>query len=280
MSVDNFKPTIWSRELLYTLKKSHVAGNIINRNYQGDITGEGDTVKIQTPNSIDVGNYTGADITFQGLTSATQSLIIDKAKYFAFLADDVDQAQANIPLVQSYMQESSYSLADVLDQFVLNFYTDADASNVIPPETLTSSTIYDKMVEAGRLLDNNDVPSMGRWIVLSPDEKALLSTSDDFTSASMLGDDTKRTGFTGEIAGFEVYMSNNVQEATETVDTVSENVRHLMFGSTSAITVADQIVKTEAGRREKAFGDYVKGLHVYGGKVVRPTALGDLKAIQ
>ena len=275
MSVDNFKPTIWSRELLYTLKKSHVAGNIINRNYQGDITGEGDTVKIQTPDAITVADYTGVDIAFQDLASATQSLVIDKAKYFAFLADDVDQAQANVQLVQSYMQESSYSLADEFDQFVFSFYSGADASNVIDKATLTSGTIYNKMVEAGKRLDENNVPSMGRWVVFSPDEKALLSTSDDFTSASMLGDDTKRTGFTGEIAGFEVYMSNNVQEADDGTD----NVRHIPFGSTSAITVADQIVKTEAGRREAGFSDFVKGLHVYGGKVVRPKALGDLRAI-
>lgn len=275
MSVDNFKPTIWSRELLFSLKKNLVARSIANTNYQGEITNEGDTVKIQTPDAINVGDYTGADITFQGLTSATQSLAIDQAKYFAFLVDDVDQAQANVPLMQSYMVEASFALADELDTHMFGLYTDADASNVIAKATLTDSNIYGKLVEAKKLLSANNVPMMGRWAVLSPDEIALLENSSEFISASDLGDETKQTGFAGRIAGFQVFESNNVAEANDGTD----DVRHLPFGHSIAWTLAEQIVSTEAGRREAGFSDFVKGLHVYGTKVVRPKALGDLRAI-
>lgn len=275
MSVDNFKPTIWSRELLYSLKKNLVARQIANTNYQGEITSEGDTVKIQTPDAINVGDYDGSDISFQGLTSATQSLEIDRAKYFAFLVDDVDQAQSNVPLMQSYMEEASFALADELDTHLFGLYTDADSSNVIAKEELTASNIYGKLVEAKQLLSENNVPQTGRWSVLSPEEIALLEQSSEFTSASNLGDSVKQTGIVGRIAGFNVFESNNVQEANDNTD----DVRHLPFGHSIAWTLAEQIVSTEAGRREAGFSDFVKGLHVYGTKVVRPKALGDLRAI-
>ena len=269
MAVSNFKPSIWSRELLYSLKKSLVGNSIVNRNYQGEIANEGDTVRIQTPNSINVGNYTGADIDFQGLTSATQSLAIDIAKYFAFLVDDVDQAQANVALMQAYMQESSFSLADEADKAILNKFVDADSDNVIGPDALTNSTIYQKCVDAKKNLSLKNVPSMGRWVVFSPEEIALIEKSSEFLAASDLGDSTKRTGFVGRIAGLEVFESNNVNQ--------TGNVRNNLYGYTGAITFADQIVSTEAGRREKGFSDFVKGLHVYGIKTVRPTGLGTIR---
>lgn len=269
MSVDNFKPTIWSRELLYSLKKSLVGYSLVNRNYEGDITNEGDTVKIQSPGSIDTGDYDGTDISFQSLTSTSQSLSIDIAKYFAFLVDDVDQAQANVNLMQSNMQEASFSLGDKADETIFGKFVDADSSNVIAPEALTKTNIYAKTVTAKKNLSLNNVPSMGRWIVFSPDEIALIEQSDEFTAASDLGDETKRTGFAGRISGLEVFESNNVVEVG--------NVRNNPYGYIGAITFADQIVKTEAGRREKGFSDFVKGLHVYGCKTIRPKALGNLR---
>lgn len=269
MSVGNFKPSIWSRELLYSLKKSLVGNSIVNRNYQGEISDAGDTVRIQTPNAITVGDYTGADISFQGLTSATQSLLINIAKYFAFLVDDVDQAQANIQLMQSYMQESSFSLADAADTAILNKFVDADSDNIVGPQALTKSNIYEKTVDAKKNLSLQNVPTMNRWVVYSPEEIALIENSSEFLAASDLGDSTKRTGFVGRIAGFEVFESNNVNQ--------TGNVRNNLYGYTGAITFADQIVSTEAGRREKGFSDFVKGLHVYGIKTIRPKGLGTIR---
>lgn len=113
---------------------------------------------------------------------------------------------------------------------------------------------------------------MNRWVVLSPEEIALLEDSSEFTSASDLGDSIKRTGFAGRIAGLEVFESNNTADAG--------SLRYLPYGYTGAITLADQIVKTEAGRAEKKFSDFVKGLHVYGIKTVRAKGLGRIEAIK
>lgn len=273
MSVDNFKPSIWSRRLLYSLKKNLVAESLVNRNYQGDISSEGDTVKIQSPDAISVGDYTpGSDISFETITSGTQDLTIDRYKYFAFGVDDVDQAQSNVDLMNSYMQEASFSLADEQDVAVLGEHTNADSSNVIDDTTLTTSNIYSTLLTSKKNLSLNNVPSMNRWAVLSPEEIALLEDSSEFTSASDLGDSIKRTGFAGRIAGLEIFESNNAPDAG--------SLRYLPYGYTGAITLADQIVKTAAGEFEKQFGEYVKGLHVYGIKTVRAKGLGRIEAVK
>lgn len=269
MSVDNFKPSIWSREILFSLKKDLVGMNLINQNYQGEITDEGDTVKIISPDSISVGNYTGADISFDTPSSTTQDLPIDQKKYVAFTVDDVDEVQANVSLMDTYMEEANFAVGNDTDEFIFSLYTGADSSNVVAESDITSSNIYSKITEAKKLLSLNNVPSTGRWLVLSPKEIEKLENASEFTSASDLGDSTKRTGFAGRVAGFEVFESNNVVETTD--------VRHLPFGHRMAITFANQIVKMSAGEHEKKFAEFVKGLHVYGGKVVRSKALGDLR---
>lgn len=266
MSVENFKPEIWSRELLYSLKKNLVGTNLVNRNYQGDIANEGDIVRITTPSAINTDDYTGADITFQTITSSQQTLEIDQAKYFGYTVDDVDQAQANVALLQSYMQEASYSLGNVADTFIFESYTEADAANVIDDATFDSTDAYDTLTEAAARLSEANVPEQGRWAVLSPREFKALSNDDAFQRASDLGDETSRFGFQGMAAGFSVWMSNNLVTDSTT--------RYSIFGHNMAITFADQIIKMEAGRHEAKFADFMKGLHVYGKKVVRPTALG------
>lgn len=269
MSVDNFIPEIWSREILFSLKKDLVGRQLTNQNYQGEITDEGDTVKIISPDSISVGTYDGNDISFDTPSSTTQDLLIDQQKYVAFTVDDVDEVQANVSLMDTYMEEANFAVGEDTDSFIFGLYTGADSSNVIAASDIAAGDIYNKLTEAKKLLSLNDVPSTGRWIVLSPKEIELLEQSDDFTSASDLGDSTKRTGFAGRIAGFEVFESNNVVETTD--------VRHLPFGHSMAITFANQIVSMSAGEHEAKFAEFVKGLHVYGGKVVRSKALGDLR---
>jgi len=270
MSVNNFKPEIWSRELLYSLKKQLLGLNLVNRNYQGDITNEGDTVRITTPSAITVGNYVGSDITFQDIASAQQSLLIDQAKFFGYYVDDVDAAQANVNLLQSYMQEATFSLANVADQFILSSYAEADAANVIDAGGFTNSNAYDQLTEAARLLNEANVPSQGRYVVVDPAGIRALSRDAAFQRASDLGDQTSREGFMGRAAGFDVFMSNNII-------TDDSDIKHYLYGHPIAITFADQILKMEAGRAEKRFGDFMKGLHVYGKKVVRPTAIGTIE---
>ena len=249
-----------------------MALNLVNRNYQGDITREGDTVKITTPGAITVGDYTGSNIAFQTITSAQQQLEIDQAKFFAFLVDDVDQAQANVDLMQSFMVEASFALANTADQFVMSSYTEAAAANVIDTGGFTASNAYEQLTEASKLLNEANVPSQGRYVVVDPAGIKALSNDTAFQRASNLGDQISREGFMGRAAGFDVWMSNNIP-----VD--DSDVKHYLYGHPMAITFADQILRTEAGRREAGFSDFVKGLHVYGKKVVRPTALGTIEIV-
>lgn len=273
MSVDNFKPTIWTREVLFSLKNQLVATNLVNFDYQGDITNAGDTVRINTPNAISVDDYTGADIDFETITSATQSLEIDQAKYFAFNVDDVDQAQANINLMQTYMVEAAHALAKTGDTFLFSSF--AEATHDIDTGNFTSSNAYEQLTEAGKLLSESDVPEQGRWVVIDPAGYKSLSNDTAFQRASALGDDTSRLGFMGMAAGFNVFMSNNLPIVSGSPDR-----KQYLFGHRIAITMAEQINNVEATRREAGFGDRVKGLHLYGKKTVRPNALGVIQVDQ
>lgn len=274
MSVGNFKPTIWSRELLFSLKKNLIANNLVNRNYQGEITNEGDTVRIQTPGAVQVRDYTGSNISFDAITSTTQSLEIDQAKYFAFLVDDVDQAQANVNLMQAFMVEAAHSLAKQADEFIFESYAEAAEQNVISDGGFSSSNAYEQLTEASKLLNEANVPDEGRYIVVDPVGIKALSNDTAFQRASDLGDMVSQMGFQmmGRAAGFNVWMSNNLI-------TDASDVTHYLYGHPIAITFADQILNTEAGRREAGFSDFVKGLHVYGKKVTRPTALGTIEVL-
>lgn len=269
MSVRNFVPTIWSREILFTLKKNLIGLNIVNRNYEGDITGQGDTVKITTPSAITVHNYTGSDFSFDEVLSTQQQLEIDQAKAFHFQVDDVDAVQANINLITAYTQEAAHALAKAADTFIFQAYAEAAAANVIDSGGFTSSNAYSQLTEASKRLSEANVPETGRWAVLDPAGFKALSNDTAFQKASDLGDQVSREGFMGRAAGFDVWMSNNLA--------VSGGKKHYLYGHNIGITFADQLLSTEAGRREKAFKDFVKGLHVYGKKVIRPTAIGTIE---
>src|SRR5690625_2177380 len=278
MSVSNFIPEIWSRELLYSLKANLLGLNLINRNYEGDIANEGDTVRITTPSAITAHDYDGSDFTFDEVSSSQQSLLIDEAKGFHFQVDDVDAAQANVNLIQAYMQEASYSLASAADTFIFEAYAEADGANVIDTGGFDEDNAYDQLTLAGQLLSEANVPDQGRWAVVDPAGIRALSRDPAFLKASDLGDQTAREGFMGRAAGFDVFMSNNLITVEGTGE--DPDTKHYLIGHPIAITYADQILKTEAGRREAGFSDFVKGLHVYGKKVVRPTALGTIEVPQ
>lgn len=277
MSVENFKPEIWSQELNFRLRKSLVGMQLTNQDYEGEIAEEGDTVHITRPSAVSVGDYaTGSDISIEQVQSSQKKLEITEQKYFAFEIDDVDAVQSNTDLLDPYTEEANYKMADTVDQYIFGLYTGADSSNVVSKFTASASNIYGKLVEAKKLLSKNSVPKDGRWIVLDPDEVALLEQSSEFTAASDLGDEVKMNGIAGRIAGFNVFESNNLTTANDGTD----DVRHCPFGHSMAITFAMQFAQIEAQRREKRFADLVKGLNLYGSKVIKPKALGDLRTIQ
>ena len=274
MAVTTFIPELWSARLLYALEKSHVATNLVNRNYEGVIANQGDTVHINSIGAITVKDYTrNSNIADpEILTTADQTLDIDQAKYFNFQVDDVDKAQISGDIIDTAMGRSAYALADVSDAFLLKTIANGVSSaNKIGAKAnltaLTASNVYENIVKMRTLLDKANVPTTGRTIVVPPEVYALLLLDDRFAkSGSDSGQNALLNGMVGRVAGFDVFMSNNCMSGA---DGGSGSTPYFVITAqvAAATTYAEQIIKTEAYRMEKRFADAVKGLHVYGAKV-------------
>ena len=274
MAVTTFIPELWSARLLYALEKSHVATNLVNRNYEGVIANQGDTVHINSIGAITVKDYTkNTDIAApDALTTTDQTLVIDQCKYFNFQVDDVDKVQAAGDLIDTAMGRAAYALADVSDAFLLKTIANGVASaNKIGAKAtltaLTASNVYENIVKMRTLLDKSNVPTTGRTIVVPPEVYALLLLDDRFAkSGSDSGQNALLNGMVGRVAGFDVFMSNNCVSGT---DGGSGSTAYFVITAqvASATTYAEQIIKTEGYRMESRFADAVKGLHVYGAKV-------------
>jgi arginine repressor len=273
MAVTNFIPTIWSARLNESFKKNMVYGNIVNTDYEGEIKGQGSTVKINSIGAVTIGTYdksTGIGNP-QELDSAQKTLTIDQAKFYNFTVDDVDAAQANVDLLSGGIVEASYGLANVVDQYIAGFYTEVKAGNVIGNDTTpiipTSATAYDYLVDLGVILDENDVPEGDRFVVVPAFFYGLLVKDPRYTKDA----NVMRTGFVGNIDNMSVYKSNNVPNTTGAK-------YKIIAGHKSAISFAGQVDSVEAYRPEKQFSDAIKGLQVYGAKCIKPEALAVLTA--
>lgn len=274
MAVTTFIPELWSARLLYALEKSHVATNLVNRNYQGMITNVGDTVHINSIGAITVKDYTkNTDMDApEALTTTDQSLVINQAKSFNFQVDDVDNVQAAGDLVDTAMGRAAYALADVSDAFLLKTIAGGAATgNIVgaasAPIALTSSNVYENIVKLRTKLDKANVPNTGRTLAVPPEVYALLLLDERFAkSDAAAGQNALLNGEVGRVAGFTVFMSNNVNTGVGT-DTGKTPYFEVTAQVETATTYAEQIIKTEAYRMEKRFADGVKGLHVYGAKV-------------
>lgn len=285
MAVTTFIPELWNARLLYALEKAHVATNLVNRNYEGEIRNHGDTVHINTIGAITVKSYTkNTDIDApETLTTTDQNLVIDQAKYFNFQVDDVDKVQAAGELVDTAMGRAAYALADVSDAYLFGVIAaGAAAGNTIgsaaAPVAITASNVYENIVKLKTKLDKANVPNTGRTIVVPPDVHSLLLLDDRFAkSTATAGQEALINGLVGRIAGFDVYMSNNVKTGTGT-DTGKTPYFEITAQITDATTYAEQIIKTEAYRMESRFADAVKGLHVYGAKVTDGTKIAKILA--
>src|SRR5690625_3858894 len=275
MSTSNFVPELWSRLLLTAFRKNLVFASLVNRDYEGEIREMGDTVKITTPSAVAVKDYAGT-VSYNTLLSRQQSLGIDQAKYFGFEVSDVAAAQANVSLESTYIVEAAQALADAVDQDLAGLYTAAGLADI--PVTLASDDLYEALVLAGRRLDEANVPRAGRWVVVSPAGYASLLTNDKFVvQATATGDSIVATGLVGQVAGFTVYTSNNVA----TVEDANEDeFRKYLYGTNRAITFAEQVSKTETLRREGSFSDAIRGLLVFGRRVIRPNSLGTITATE
>lgn len=252
------------------LRRNRVMTNLVNTDWEGEIEEAGDTVHITRPDSISVQDYSGS-VSYDTPTSGEQLLNIDQQRYFAFSVDDVDEVQSSTDLVSTYTEEAGQSVATDDDEYIAGLYS--GAGEVISKATIDKTNIWAKLVEAGKRLDENDVPQQGRVACLSPYMLAQAKQSDQFLRAGDLGDQVVMEGAIGMINGFNVFMSNSVQAVNDGTD----DVEHNLLGTSAAITWAEQLLDVEALRLENQFGDGVRGLHVYGAKVVRSEALVDLR---
>lgn len=272
MAVVNFIPEVWSARLLTALQKRHVAFAITNRDYEGDIT-PGGTVNITSIGDPTIDDYDGSEFEFESTSDATRALVIDQKKFFAFQLDDVDRAQVvnGAALLDEALARATYKLADTLDAYVLDLIA-SGASNQLTESTIsTAAGAYDHLVQIGVELDENNVPDAQRWAVVPPSFYGLLLKDSRFIAAGDAQAAAVRSnGVVGMAAGFTVLKSNNLPVAAS--GTSSTN-KFVVAGSSIATTLAEQISKVEAVRLEKKFGDGVKGLHVYGAKVLRGEAL-------
>lgn len=278
MAINNFIPTVWSNRLLARLFASHVFGQagVINRDYEGEIANAGDTVKITSLGAVTIGDYTkNTNIGDpETLTDATRSLLIDQAKYFNFQVDDIDKAQQTPKVMDGAMAEAADGLSSVADDFLAAKYVDVDAGNIVTGTTPTADTAYEKLVDMGVVLDESNVPNSGRWAIVPPWFHGLLLKDDRFVAAGTPATDAViRNGLIGEAAGFSILKSNAVVRTGS-----SDEIYHLLAGHAMAWSFAEQINAVEAYRPQQRFADAVKGLHLYGAKVVRPTALATYPA--
>jgi hypothetical protein len=281
MTFLHFKPEIWSAELQVALEKALIYGGpqVVNHDYEGDIANAGDTVRITSISDPTINTYVpgSTSIVPEQLTDAQRTLVVDQSKYFAFEVDDVDTRQIAGNVMTTAAERAAYKLADTIDQYIASFYTSANSANTLgssgSPITVSSAAsstdAYSKvLVPLRTAMAKANIPTQGRYVIGSPEFIGALLQDGRLIKANESGDGgaALRNGLIGRLAGFDIYESNNCPIPTA-------GVAALTAGVSSAISMATQINKVEAYRPQDSFSDALKGLNLYGAKVVRPEAL-------
>lgn len=273
-----FIPEVWSAQILTSLKKSLVYGqeSIATTKYEGEIKNQGDTVRIRSISRPTISNYTKyGTLTYEQLTDAQRSLVIDQAKSFSFVVDDIDKAQSPGGEMEGAMDEAAYGLNDLTDQYIASVYTGAQAANQIGTVSVTTGALaYTQLRRLMVKLDEANVPRQGRWAIVPPWYHGLLLEEDKFARVDASGtSEGLRNGIVGRALGFDVMVSNNAP-------LVTGDDYAVMAGAPGTIAFADQITEVETLRLQTTFGTGVRGLHVYGAKLIRPDGIATVVASQ
>ena len=329
----NFSPVIYSKQVQLAFRKASVVEAITNNDYFGEIANMGDSVKIIKEPEITVKEYArGTQITPQDLDDEDFSLTIDKANYFAFKVDDIEEAHSHVNFQSVASDRAAYRLADQFDQDVLGYLAGfkqsalssrADTANdvvngskavdtagsdelltsmkldasdfnggssgnsiVVKPRTggdslnttTANATPLQVIARMSRKLDQQNVDTASRWLVVDPVFAELLKDEDSRLLDSDFGGSGLQNGLVfNNIHGFKVYMSNNLPEKgngpTGATATGSTHFGVLVAGHSGAVATAEQINKTETYRDPDSFADIVRGMHLYGRKILRPESL-------
>ena len=290
-----FLPKIYSKKVLNFFRKSSVVEAITNTDYAGEISAFGDSVRIIKEPVISVSDYTrGSDTTATKLTDQEITLVVDSAKAVKFIVDDIETNMSHVNFKEVASSSAAYALRDSYDAAVIatmfSGVSSSSPDHVLGTDNATDLAAgtfdgtgnldigfgssehdpIDVLARMARLLDEQDVPEEGRWFVAGPDFYEVLGQASskllsvDFNA----GQGSIRNGLvsSGKLRGFEMYKSNNIASTTNAAGKV-------LGGHISSTATAQTIISTETLRDPSSFGDIVRGLHVYGAKVLRPEAL-------
>lgn len=273
MAIKNFIPSVWSESLYKSLARQHIAAAHCNRTYEGDIRQKGNSVKICGVSNITVSDYeknTNMNDP-QTLGDLARELVINQAKYFNFQIDDIDHTQANPGLMELAIKKAAHALANEADKYIFSLYNDAGISHHLV--TKSGTEIIQSILKMKTMMMEYDVMEPSDLVIeVSPAIAKLLLE----TKSEMVTDNSEQIerGCIGSIYGSKVYISNNIaQEKTD----VGNMAYHCLIRSKRAIAYAEQLSEIEAYRPELRFADAVKGLLLYGAKVVYPAEIVDLK---
>ena len=285
MSTSKFIPTIWSARILAALEKQLVYTNFFNRDYEGEIRDAGDTVKIGLVGAPTVKKYTtGSEIAApDDVTVTDATLTIDQADYFNIAVDDVDAAQSKSNLLESASSQTGYAFGDVTDQYLAGLLVAGTGGTIgtkSAPKSITDAKpedAYNLLVDLKVALDRQNCPTMGRICVVPPEFEGFMLKDSRFVAKSTSESKERLTeGTIYKCAGFEIHVSNNAPH-DDKGGSGSTTVYDVIAGCDQSGTYAEQILNTEAYRPEKSFKDAVKGLHVYGAKVLRSACVYNAK---
>ncbi len=292
-----FIPEIWSGKLIEKFYASTVLAAISNTDYEGEIKAHGDKVKIRTKPTITIRNYeAGLNLVVERPSSNIVELNIDKGKYFNTILDDVMRVQSDIDQMGLWSDDAGEQMKIVIDTDVLTgILGQAVAANrgvsagaisgginlgatgtpvvLVPRNPAVGEVeIVDMIVRLGQVLDEQNIPEQGRWIVL-PAWAASMVKRSELRDASLTGDGASilRNGRLGMVDRFTIYASNLLPNGVAGGLAAGEWV--IYAGHAHALTFASQMTEMETMRSEFTFGNVMRGLQVYGYKVLDGKAL-------
>ena len=276
----NWLPAIYSQKVQKFFRTASVVEDITNTDYAGEIENFGDTVNIIKEPTISVSSYTrGGAINIQNLADDQLQLVVDQANAFAFKVDDIEERQAHVNWEALATSSGAYALKDSYDGNVIAAMVSGAGTTVGSDGSGTDTGFGTSEEDPANILANAakrmhgaDVPTDNRWFLGTPEfYEQLGNSSAKLMDASVTGDGKSplRNGnvLEGQVNGFKLYMTNNFAAST------TSNYYKVLYGHMSSTATANAIAKTEVVRDPDSFADIVRGLHVFGRKVLRSTAL-------
>lgn len=266
MAVTSFIPSIWNAEILLGFRAQAVAASLANRSYEGDASA-GNVVKIQTGTAVAITDYKAATrlTTASALTTVNQDLLIDQEKSFDFYVDDIDRAQVAGGM-DAFTRSAAEGLAEDADKFILSTAVTGAGSTLTASTLTTGDDAFNLVRDLRKALNKAKTPIASRALVINSElEALLLAASSRITSVDTSGNpDGLRNASVGRLLGFDVYVSENMPNVAKP--------QALAFYQ-PAVAFVSQVEKTEAMRATDKFADRLRGLHVYGAKVVRSSGV-------